>query len=297
LKSIRRIPHAKRVFGALEGNFRRQIRIALGLKARPKAPVLSQPLDQIIERHAWLCRCLDEHWPEGFDIRGQRVCEVGAGDCLAAVSRMLARGAAHVLVVEKEPPVVNDKQRAVFTGLAQRGVPMRLELIVPGDPPKLDHALMAYHTEYMENYHGLPEHALVYSLCVLEHVEDLDLFFRSCRAALKPGGRMFHYIDLGGHGQFEDPMPPLEFQRYSEWLYGRMFPPYYRATRRFVRDYCAAAERAGFVDVRARPVRRAEPAYVNEIQPDLRATARAIPPEELGVIEFLLEAVNPPEAP
>lgn len=286
------IPHAKGVFQALNGNFRRHIRIALGLKARPKAPVLGQPLEQIIERHAWLCRCLDEHWPESCDIRGQRVCEVGAGDCLAAVSHVLARGAAHVLVVEKEPPVVNDKQRAVLAGVAQRGLPMRPELIAPGDPPKLDPALMAYHTEYMENYHGLPEHTLVYSLCVLEHVEDLDRFFCSCRAALKPGGRMFHYIDLGGHSQFEDPMPPLEFQRYPDWLYDLMFPPYYRATRRFVRDYRAAAERAGFVNVEVRPVRRADPTYVDEIRCHLRAAAQAIPLEELGVIEFVLEAVS-----
>jgi hypothetical protein len=63
---------------------------------------------------------------------------------------------------------------------------------------------------------------------VLEHVEDLLGAMTVCFSLMKPGARMVHVTDLGGHGFFEDPMPPLDFQVYPDWLYD----PFQLSTRR-----------------------------------------------------------------
>lgn len=283
--------YLQRIFSALNGNFRRQVRIALGRKARPAVPVLSQPLEAIVERHAWICKCLGDYWPVGLDITGRRVCEVGAGDCLAAAGFVLAHGKAeHVVLVEREPAVVNSKQREVLAALAAQGIAMQQDIITPGNPPALNPNRATYCMAYMEECPLPPEHAFLYSICVGEHVEDLARFFASCHAALSPGGGMWHYIDLGGHGVFEDPLPPLEFQRVPDWLFAAMYPHYHRATRRFVEDYVTAAKTAGFVEVTTKAVRRADPTYMASVRPKLRAAARRRTDEELGTIEFILSA-------
>jgi hypothetical protein len=88
-------------------------------------------------------------------------------------------------------------------------------------------------------------------------------------------------------------MPPLEFQRYSDRLFGWMYPCYHRATRRPVREYGAAATASGFSEIKVTPIRKADPAYVSAIQPHLRPAARALTAEELGVIEFVIQARRP----
>jgi hypothetical protein len=127
---------------------------------------------------------------------------------------------------------------------------------------------------------------------VLEHVEDLNGMFKSAHRALHAGGRMMHLVDLGGHGQFEDPIPPLDFQTYPDWLFAAMYPTHCRNTRQFVEDYRRAAIGAGFASVDIRPTRMADKSYVESIRNRLRPAARRLPFEELGVIEFALSAVK-----
>jgi hypothetical protein len=73
-----------------------------------------------------------------------------------------------------------------------------------------------------------------------------------CFNLMKPGARMVHVTDLGGHGFFDDPMPPLDFQVYPDWLYSLMCPKYGRATRRPIGEYVASARAAGFQKVEVR---------------------------------------------
>jgi hypothetical protein len=97
-------------------------------------------------------------------------------------------------------------------------------------------------------------------------------------------------VDLGGHGVFEDPLPPLDFQTYADWLHDWMFPKYHRPTRRFFEEHKAAVKRHGFEIVEARPTRTASEDYLNEIWPKLRKQARERSRAEIGVIEFALIA-------
>lgn len=282
--------HKKRVLRALKGNFIRQLRILSGIKARPKAPVLSQPIENIVERHTKLCSQLKSLLPRDFVLKDTIVCEAGPGDCLATASLIIGLGATHVDLVEHQPPVVNDKQIRSLELVKANGFPIALDIIRGGANPTLDPDKISYHLKFMENFLVEEKYSLIYSFNVMEHVEDIAGFLASCYRALKPGGLIMHMIDLGGHGEFEDPLPPLDFQTYPDWLYSMMYPLYERATRRFVSEYMEAVKQTGFTDPVLHKLRVAEPDYFKNIQPKLRATARRIPADELAVIEFAVVA-------
>ena len=276
--------HLERIARALKGNARRSVRIALGIKPRPKHPVLAQNTDAIVERHSWLCGQLQELIPADFPIAGTTVCEVGPGDCLATAALALGVGAARVELVEVQPSLANEKQREALERLRQKGVRVDTGILKPGSPVELDSAKIAYHKMYMDDFVGDGSYSLVFSFCVLEHVEDLATFFASCLRATRPGGLNIHMIDLGGHSEFEDPVPPLEFQTIPDWLFDLMYPRFNRATRRFVSDYVRAMEQAGFVIERVAPLRKVDAAYLEEVRPRLRTAAKAVAAMKSGSI-------------
>jgi hypothetical protein len=283
--------HSTEYIKALYGSARRYARIKLGIKKRPVVPILSLPLENIIKRHAWICSVLRDWLPTVERWKGRPVCEAGAGDCLAAASMVLGLGASRVTIVEHEPPVMGSKQESVLRELRNLGYPCDRDILDSNH--LLNRAICTYIESYMEHYTGHADCSLTYSICVGEHVEDLPAFFKSCYNTLCDGGEMMHYIDLGGHGIFEDPVPPLEFHRYGSMAYGAIYPPYNRATRRFVSDYVKAANAEGFRDVKAVAVRKADHLYVRSVLPRLKAHARKVSEEELGVIEFVLYGQKP----
>jgi len=286
------IHHPRRVIRALKGNFIRQMRILSRIKARPKAPVLSQNLEAIVDRHTKLCTLLQSLIPGDFSLAGKTACEVGPGDCLATAALLLGLGAQHVDLIEMQPPVVNEKQISTLKTVRGKGVPIDLE-IVNEDSLSLNEAKVTYKQVYMENYSADGKYDFVCSFNVGEHVEDLDGFFASCYRATKPGGINVHMIDLGGHGEFEDPLPPLDFQTYPDWLYTMMYPAYNRATRHFFSEHVKASGKAGFKLKDAVKLRTADAACLQTVRPHLRKAAQDLDDEELAVIEFALITQKP----
>ncbi|MEJ0088405.1 MAG: methyltransferase domain-containing protein [Limisphaerales bacterium] len=285
--------HKLKVLKAAKGNAIRRTRKLLGIKARPKAPVLNQPVANIIDRHAMICRRLADLWPPDFSLSGDSVCEIGPGDCLASAAFFVAKGAGHVDLVELQPPVVNEKQFRILTALKEMGFSIAPDIISrTPDGFALNTACISYYTDHMENCRLADQHGLVFSHHVLEHVEDLKMVFEASYRALHAGGRTIHVVDLGGHGEFEDPIPPLDFQTYPDWLFAAMYPAHYRNTRRFLADYRSAAAQAGFNQIDIRPTRFAEKNYLASIHPKLRAAARKQPIEDIAVIEFTMTAVK-----
>jgi len=284
--------HKRLVLQALKGNATRQTRILLGLKARPKAPILWRSIDEIVGFHTIICRRLASLLPAGLNLAGESVCEIGPGDCLASTAFFIAKGAAHVDLVELQPPVVNAKQLQVLTILKEQGFSISLDVITNSDTLKMNEQYVSYHRQHMENYEVVNQHGFLFSHNVMEHVEDLPSVFKAAYRALRPGGQMLHVVDLGGHDKFEDPIPPLDFQTYPDWLFGWMFPVHCRCTRRFLCDYRQAAEAAGFKQVEIRALRTADQAYVESIHKKLRPAARNQPKEDIAVIEFILSAVK-----
>jgi len=286
--------HPQRVFRALLGNGRRQVRRATGLKPRPKAPVVSADISSALERHRWLCERLRRLLPPDLALAGARVCEAGAGDCLAAAAMLVGLGAAHATLVEIEPAVINEKQLQILAALRKEGFPVEPD-IIRATPRgyELDGARVEYQVGFMDDFVSKERCDLVYSYCVLEHVENFDTFFGACFRTTAPGGRNLHVFDLGGHGMLEDPIPPLDFQTYPDWLYNLMYPPFHRATRRFLSDYLAAFERNGFVVETVTPLRTVDQDYYESIRPKLRPAARRVPEAELAVIEVAVLVRRP----
>lgn len=284
------ILHKRRVLEALQGNGKRQLRRLLQIKARPKAPVINQSLEHAVTRHTMICQDLLRLMPElkTEGLNGASVCEIGPGDCLATAALYAGLGASRITLLELEPPVLSSRQQDVLQQMRDKGLPLDVEVIQNGTTPTLDSSRVSYHQKLMEDFDAPPVYDFIFSYDVLEHVEDLVGMFRTCAKILKPGGRMLHVVDLGGHGQFEDPLPPLDFQTYSDWLYGLMFPPGHRATRRFIKDYTAAATEAGLVDISFQAERTIDPGELQRIRPFLRPEAQARPAEEISIIEFVL---------
>lgn len=273
---------------------RRRIRIALRIPPRVKPPpVLGQDINAVVERHAWIVRSIQNYIPTNLELTGSAVCEVGAGDCLASSSLFLAKGATRVDIIEVEPPVANEKQIQVLERLKLDGFPIDLSIVQRNGGYHLDDTRVFYHRLYMENFVSSGAHAFIFSFSVLEHVEDLAGFYSSCSRALQPGGWMLHLIDLGGHELFDEPLPPLDFQTYPDWLYDLMCPKYRRATRRFLNEHTQAIENAGFTEVKVIPTREADDAYLDRLWPKLRKTAQARSRDELRVVEFAVLARKP----
>ena len=72
-----------------------------------------------------------------------------------------------------------------------------------------------------------------------------------------------------------------------------MFPPFHRATRRFLGDYLQVIEKTGFVVEKLHRLREADAAYLQSIRPKLRKAASAVPLNELALIEFAVTLRRP----
>lgn len=279
--------HKFKVARALWGNAKRQTRVALGRK--PKGRVWPDPdIDFVINHHADLLRRFLEALPEDWEIENQTFCEVGCSDCLAIASLLIGKRAAKVELVEPSPPIVNVKQIQILKALQQRGFPLDTTIIQPTHPVQLDASRVIFNNCFMGSLEIKECCHYLCSFDVMEHVEDLNEFYRICARVLKPGGRMFHSIDFSGHDQFEDPLPPLDFQTYPNWLHNLMYPPFHRATRRFLHDHYQALAKEGFTVDQTKVLRRAEPEYLSSVWPQLRPQARSLPPEEVGVLQAVV---------
>lgn len=156
---------------------------------------------------------------EGTDLAGRRVLDIGCG--VGGIDLLLARdyGAASVVGIDVEPPLVEKARRlAAKHGLAER---IELRVVEPGPLPFPEAAFDA-----------------VFSKDSLIHIEDKDALFAEVFRVCRPGG-LFVASDWlrGGDG----PLSP-EMARYveSEGLsFGMASPERYRS----------ALERAGFVGI------------------------------------------------
>ena len=92
---------------------------------------------------------------------------------------------------------------------------------------------------------------------------------------------------------FVSDFPPLDFQTFPDWLYDLMYPPFHRATRRFLNEYLRAFERAGFMIEAVTPLRTVDSDYYERVRPKLRPAAQRVPESELCVIEVAVLAQRP----
>lgn len=275
---------------AYYGN-RWRLKKLLGIPDKPKTDVLSSGMDTAVQRYQRICHTFLSHLPDKKILESAVVSEIGCGDCLAAADMMLGLGARHVHLVEFIPMVVSEKHRAALAPLiADPTLPNRGDVLAAGSTPTLNEKLVTFHQGLLENIR-LPEPVdFLYSFDVLEHVEDLEGFFSYCSEVVKPGGMMMHKFDLSGHGQFEDPMPPLDFQTLPRWLYELAFPKYNRAVGNFADQFFTSMEKHGFSDFQIIPIRVAESKYLNEVWPHLRKEAHERDMNTVKLLDLIITA-------
>jgi SAM-dependent methyltransferase len=284
--------HVREATRTLYNGLRRHLKMLLRLPAKPEAPVVNGPMDSAVARYHQICtRLLAELGPNPV-LTDKVMCEAGAGDGLAVAALLISLGARKVHLVELNPPVASLRQVEILAQLQKQGLPLRPDAVLESQLLRLKDAVV-YHQCFMEQMDTVAAFDLIFSNSVLEHVEDVNTFFSRCFRSLKPGSRMVHCIDLGGHGSFEDPMPPLEFQIYPDWLFWLMCPPFNRATRRAVGEYVQFAKSVGFTNVVVKPTRLADPAYLEAVWPRMNRRIRRAGKAEVAVVEFILLADKP----
>ena len=269
------------------------MRKMLGIPGRPTSRVMHFGMDHAVERYSRICRTLLAHIPTSQLLKGAVVSEIGCGDCFAAADMMLGLGAKHVHLVEYLPLELSEENREALQALVGKdGLPNRGELLDSGKSLQLNSQKASYHRGLLEAT-KLPQQVdFLYSFDVLEHVEDLDGFFSYCGEVVKPGGTMLHKFDLSGHGLFEDPMPPLDFQTFPRWLFDLIFLKYQRAVGHFSDEFLISMKKHGFTDLKVIPIRVAEPAYLNEIWPYLRKEAKLRSKDTVGLLDLVVTATR-----
>jgi len=280
--------HTRQVLRGLYYGSRIRMRRALGIKPRNiVASVLSGGAAQAIKRYERICRFYMAHIEAGREVAGQAVCEIGCGNSLTSADMLLGMGASRVGLIEKQEIIVNDVQKEVVKHCAQLpGLPNRGEIFDANG--KISDKVTIIN-EDLEQADDRNTYSLLLSFDVMEHVEDIDGFFKCCHRMLAPGKSMLHKIDLSGHGYFEDPLPPLDFQTYPAWLYAWIFPDY-KATRRLQEEYLAAVRKAGFEIEEFGNLTEADPEYIEKVRPQLRASIRDKTPAELKALDWFVKA-------
>lgn len=175
---------------------------------------------------------------DGFDLRGVKVLDIGCGSGGITLSLAADHGAAGVVGIDVEQPVL-DKARSRATA---RGLEARVEfvLIEPGAFPFPDESF-----------------DVVFSKDAMIHIPDKEALFEDVFRLLRPGGRVLASDWMIAH----DDEPSPEMKRYieQEGLSFAMASP---------ERYRRAMEAAGFVDVE---LRNRNPWYVEVARGELAA--------------------------
>ena len=283
--------HKQRVLRAFYYASRWRLKQLLGLPEKPNLHVVQSGLATALERHRRICLTLLPYFQAVTELRGSVVAEIGSGDCLAAGDMVLGMGARHVHLLDQRPIVVSPNHRGIIDALAaDKSLPNLGTILAEDEQLRLNPQVATPHTGLFESI-GLPEPAnLVYSFDVLEHVEDLNRFFQRCREISKLGTVHVHKFDLSGHEFFEDPVPPLDFQTYPDWLFNLIFPKYRRATGHFADEIFDALKANGCAIEQLVPLRTAEKHYLHQIKPSLRSKARQRDDETLALLDVIVVA-------
>ena len=268
-------------------------KLKYNIRRRPTNRVMHQGIEHAVGRYTRICKTLLTHTPNPESLKDAVVGEIGCGDCFAAADMMLGLDAKHVHLVDFLPLELSESNREALLALVGTdGLPNRGELLDSNGSLQLDPRKASYHQGLLEAI-KLPEQVdFLYSFDVLEHVEDLDGFFAYCGQVVRPGGVMVHKFDLSGHGLFEDPMPPLDFQTFPRWLFNLIFLKYQRAVGHFADEFLTAMEKHGFTDLKISPIRVAEQNYLDEIWPRLRREAHERSKETVGLLDLVVVATR-----
>ena len=274
--------------------FRSQIK---ALIRRKPTTVFTEELvvnnEAVIDRHLRICRTLKQAIDGAGIPKTGVACEIGNGDCLTSADLVLSEGFKKVYLVEFRFPKVDCHQMRILQVAANASdLANALSILKENGSGDIDSERVIHIPGIMETT-CLPEPVdFMFSFDVLEHVGDLDLFFKKCSESLKPGGYMVHKFDLSGHGVLEDPIPPLDFQTYPDWIYDILFPNLGRAARNPFPEFLRMYSKYGFEVISTEAIRSAPLDYVRTTKPRLRSELQGLSDEMLAILDVIVVAVK-----
>jgi SAM-dependent methyltransferase len=234
----------------------------------------------------------------GEYLTGKTVLEYGPGDMPAVALLMRAHGARSVYCVDRFPMLaLTSRSRAVLSLLRERlpgpeGSAFDASFIAPGD---MGSGLRTDCLEYLVTQSGLSGLRsavdLVVSRAVLEHVNDLPATLADMCAALRPGGRAVHLVDLRSHGLHQQHR--LDFLTWSPAIWHLMYSHKGVPNRWRVDRYRELLTGSGLSVKKLQPTAVATIEEVDQVRPHLAQRFRNLRTEDLTWLGFWLVCGKP----
>lgn len=232
---------------------------------------------------------------------GRNVLEIGPGDSLGCGLLAIAKGAEKYCAIDRFSVRFDpESERRIFLDLIgdlsddERGrVDAMIDILPNGyraDPDRFEYFDA---TGIEESCDLFPEATfdVVFSNAVLEHVADVPASLTAIRALMRPGGVMFHDVDLRSHQRIEK--HPMQILEYPNWLWRAMSSHSGEPNRVRLPEYLRIVRELGFADVHIDVRQRFDPALIDRVRPRLARLFRAIADQDLSVAVFQLEASLP----
>jgi len=203
------------------------------------------------------------------DIGGRVGLEIGPGDNLGVAECFIANGAERVICVEQFPTV-------------QRNEPMRrlIHEHFGTSSQKTPELILGKFEEVFE------EVDFIYSIDVIEHVEDVRVTMRHIARLLRSRGRSVHSVDFSGHNVFAG--TGIDFLTCPDWAWNVMHSRLVTSNRVRLSEVLQAANDAGLSVEGVIPTRVVPKDRVEELRPMMNPRFVKLAAEDLCVLEAIL---------
>jgi len=180
----------------------------------------------------------------GMSFKDMTVIEIGPGTSLILALCLLHDGAKKIILLDRFPRwdhnIINQEVEYLEN---KRGMDVRKYL---DENMKPKNEYFQYVKNSVENMIDVESNSvnLITSFGVLEHIRDSESAFSEMYRVLKKKGVLYHFISLGDHYNFNDPM---RFLKYPDWLWNIITKEGYSYTNRLrVDDYLEIINAQGF---------------------------------------------------
>jgi SAM-dependent methyltransferase len=226
-------------------------------------------------------------------LTGGNILEIGPGPVLGNGVRFIARGAASYMALDRfDLYRTDDEAHRVYRSLVESLPPPERArcgtLIRSSGPGLFDSRLQFLQLTIEDASLRFPagHFSLIVSYNVLEHVEDVPSALRSMRRLLRPGGLAIHRVDVSTHGD-RSALHPLWQLTIPDWLWQAMYSVRSYPNRLRPADYALMARAAGLKELRRDATTCLEIAAVEAFRPHLLLRYRALPVEDLRILDFV----------